>query len=156
MNFKNALQLVLKHEGGWVNHPSDPGGETNYGITKKVALSHGYDGDMRSIPMSTVQYIYQKDYWDKIRADLLPESIRFHVFDAAVNSGVKRAVEWLQEAAGASVDGIMGPKTIAAAQNVSPEKYSGIRLKFLTGLPHWDKFGRGWTRRIAENLINAY
>lgn len=153
MNFNKALKAVLAHEGGYVNNPKDPGGETNYGITKRVAEDHGYKGDMKSIPMSTVEYIYKKSYWDKIRAESLPESLRFHVFDAAVNSGVSRAIKWLQESASVTQDGDIGPKTLAAAQAITPGKYNAVRLKFLTSLGHWDTFGKGWARRIAENLL---
>ncbi len=152
MNFEQALDHVLRHEGGYVNHPSDPGGETNYGITKRAAEVHGYKGGMRSIPISVVCEIYRKSYWDKCRCDDLPDALRLHVFDAAVNSGVGRAVKWLQSCAGAVQDGVIGPVTLGRVGSVTPAQYSGVRLAFLASLPHWDTFGRGWARRIADNL----
>lgn len=155
MNFMDAVTIVLEHEGGYVNHPSDPGGETNFGITKGAARAHGYTGDMRYIPMGVVQHIYRLSYWDKVRAMELPPALRLHVFDAAVNSGVSRAIRWLQEAAGVDVDGVIGPKTLHAALSVSPARYSAVRLRFLTGLRNFDTFGRGWTRRIADNLARV-
>lgn len=152
MNFDEALETVLKHEGGYVNHPSDPGGETNYGITKRVAVAHGYTGSMRDIPMSVVREIYRRSYWDAVKAEKLPADLRFHVFDAAVNSGVSRAAKWLQDCAGVAADGIIGPRTLAAAAAVSPAQYSAVRLRFMTDLSTWGTFGRGWARRICDNL----
>ena len=156
MNFDEALKLVLKHEGGYVNHPSDPGGETNYGITKAVAVQNGYTGPMRSIPMDVVASIYRKAYWDRVRADDLPLAIRYPMFDAAVNSGAKQAVIWLQRALGVTDDGLIGRQTISAAYQGDPAaiaaKLNGNRLAMLTELKHFDKFGRGWVRRVADIL----
>lgn len=152
MNFEQALKLVLRHEGGYVNHPSDPGGETMHGITQRVARQNGYSGSMRNMPVEVAARIYRALYWDAVRADELPESLRFHVFDAAVNSGVSRAVEWLQECGEVKADGIIGPKTLAASKAVSAAAYSAHRLRFLTALPTWGAFGKGWARRICDNL----
>lgn len=152
MTLEQSLELLLRHEGGFVNHSKDPGGATRYGITETVARSHGYKGKMTELPLDLAKSIYKKDYWDRIRADDLPASIRFHVFDAAVNSGVSQAVKWLQEAAGVAIDGVVGPDTVKASQNVSAAKYSGIRLRFMTNLKTWEHFGKGWARRIADNL----
>lgn len=153
MNLEQALELLLRHEGGFVNHKKDPGGATKYGITEAVARSHGYLGDMQHLPLETARAIYKKDYWDKIKADSLPAHLRFHVFDAAVNSGVSQAVKWLQEAAKTQVDGVVGPNTISVAKSVSVAKYNGLRLKFMCSLKTWEHFGKGWARRIAENLM---
>lgn len=155
MNFDKALDYLLRHEGGYSNNRADPGGETNYGITKRVAEQHGYHGSMRSIPLSVVRDIYRESYWDKCRCDDLPDHLQFHVFDAAVNSGVGRAIKWLQSCAGVTQDGVIGPVTLAKAYGVSAAMYSGVRLAFMTDLPHWDTFGRGWARRIADNLRMA-
>lgn len=159
MNFDEALQRVLKHEGGYINHPSDPGGETNYGITVAVARQHGYTGPMRSISMFVVSEIYRKSYWDKLRCEELPPAMRFPAFDAAVNSGVTMSAKWLQRALGVPEDGLIGPKTIAAANRADPAhiaaKLTGYRLAMLAGLKHFDQFGRGWTRRIASVLMEA-
>lgn len=152
MNIEQALKLLLRHEGGYVDHPSDPGGATNYGITERVARQHGYTGHMRDLPLQVAIEIYRKDYWSMIKADQLPGALRFHAFDAAVNSGHVQAIKWLQRAAGVKDDGIVGPITIKAAASVSPAKYSAIRLRFMTDLKTWSSFGRGWARRIADNL----
>ena len=152
MNLEDSLKRLLGSEGGFVDHPADPGGATNYGITQRVAKAHGFNGDMRNLPLSTALAIYKADYWTPIKADQLPETLRFHVFDAAVNSGPAQAVKWLQSAAGVTVDGVVGPKTLAAASRVSVAQYSGIRLRFMTDLSTWPTFGKGWARRIADNL----
>lgn len=126
-----------------------------WGVTASVARANGYSGRMHDLPRETAKAIYRKKYWDAIRADELPDALRFHVFDAAVNSGVTQAVKWLQRLAHVGEDGVIGPLTIAAAAKLGPESggaYSGLRLDFMTSLPTWGAFGRGWARRIAENL----
>lgn len=152
MNLDDSLALMLRHEGGYSDHPSDPGGATMYGVTERVARQHGYTGHMRELPLSVATTIYRKQYWDMIKADDLPDALRFHVFDAAVNSGSAQAIKWLQQCAGVKVDGIIGPVTLKAAAGVSPAKYSAARLRFMTSLKTWGDFGKGWARRIAENL----
>lgn len=152
MNIEQALKRLLGNEGGFVDHPQDPGGATNYGITQRVARSHGYQGGMRDLPLSMAISIYRSDYWMPIKADQLPEGLRFHVFDAAVNSGTVQSIKWLQRAAGVTQDGVIGPRTISAASMVSVAKYSAIRLRFMTDLSTWSTFGKGWARRIADNL----
>jgi len=152
MDFNEAFARLIKHEGGYVDHAADPGGATNYGITERVARANGYTGDMRDLPIDVARNIYRRLYWDTVRADDLPPAIRFHVFDAAVNSGPGQAVKWLQQAAGVKMDGRIGPQTLGAAASVSPAKYSAIRLRFMTSLTTWAAFGRGWARRICDNL----
>lgn len=156
MNFSEALQHVLKHEGGYIDHPDDPGGETNFGITVAVARENGYLGDMRTIPMSVVESIYKRKYWDKVRADEMPESVRFALFDYAVNSGPGAAIRALQRVLGVADDGVLGPMTLAAAQAQSAglgARLNGYRLKFMTELKIWPTFSKGWARRIADNLM---
>lgn len=154
MDFEKALSIVLKHEGGYANHPADPGGETMYGITKRVAMEHGYSGPMRQIPMQLVQDIYHRSYWLAGKCDQLPPELRLIHFDSCVNSGVGRAAKWLQGAVGASQDGVIGPLTLAAASEAvdALPRYAAIRLKFLTGLSAFGVFGRGWTGRVADVL----
>jgi lysozyme family protein len=156
VNFDQALDIILKHEGGYVNHPNDPGGETNYGITKRVAVANGYMDDMESIPMEIVRKIYLTDYWIACRCDELPAPMRLPVFDAAVNSGTRRSIQWLQAALGVTSDGVIGPKTIAAATQSDHVKTARNacfeRLTFLTTLNHFATFGRGWTRRVIDIL----
>lgn len=152
MNVAQAMKRLLGNEGGYVDHPQDPGGATNFGVTEKVARAHGYQGDMRNLPMGIAVEIYETDYWRPIKADQLPDSLKFHVFDAAVNSGTTQAIKWLQKAAGLTEDGVIGPRTLSAASMVTPAKYSAIRLRFMTNLSTWPTFGKGWARRIADNL----
>lgn len=152
MNFEQAFSEIIKREGGFSDHVDDPGGATNFGITERVARQHGYAGSMKDLPLSVARQIYKKDYWDRISADLLPINIRFHVLDAAINSGNGQAIKWLQEAAGVDQDGVLGAKTLEAAHSVTAAKYSSIRLRFMTNLRGWNAFGRGWARRIADNL----
>lgn len=152
MEFNRAFDLVIKHEGGYVDHPSDPGGATRYGVTERVARANGHTGSMRDLPLAFAREIYRRLYWDAVRADSLPPEIRFHVFDAAINSGPTQAVKWLQQAAGVAVDGKLGPQTLGAAGRVTPAKYSALRLRFMTSLTSWQAFGRGWARRICDNL----
>lgn len=152
MNINQALKALLGNEGGYSDNQTDPGGKTMYGVTERVARAFGYKGDMRDLPLSIATDIYRTNYWAPIKADQLPDHLRFHVFDAAVNSGVSQAIKWLQRAAGVTEDGIIGPRTLSAASLVTPAKYSAIRLRFMTGLPTWSTFGKGWARRIADNL----
>ncbi|MBR0568352.1 glycoside hydrolase family 108 protein [Azoarcus sp. L1K30] len=159
MNFDMAFDRLIGHEGGYSNHPRDPGRETMWGVTAAVARAFGYSGAMRDLPRDTAKLIYRRQYWDSVRADDLPDTLRFHVFDAAVNSGVKQATLWLQRAAGATADGIIGPRTLAAVRAADPARlagvYCGLRLQFMTDLPTWDAFGKGWARRMAANLMEV-
>jgi hypothetical protein len=156
MNFKEAFVKLLGHEGGYVNNPKDPGGETNWGVTKRVAEANGYRGSMKDFTQDDAQKIYLKLYWNAVKADDLPDPIRFDVFDAAVNSGVSQASKWLQRAIGAQNDGVIGTKTIEALKASNPFeiklKFLSQRLSFMTELPTWSTFGKGWARRIAENM----
>jgi lysozyme family protein len=156
-NFDSALEAVLHHEGGFVNHPSDPGGMTNLGVTKKVWEEWvGHDVDesaMRALTPEIVGSMYKAKYWDKIKGDDLPSGVDYAVFDAAVNSGPGRAAKWLQSCVGVEPDGGIGPKTLAAVLSFDPadlvEDYAKRRLSFLMDLPHWPTFGKGWGRRVA-------
>lgn len=156
MNFDQAFDTLLGHEGEYSNHPSDPGGETMWGITKRVAVKEGYTGSMRLMPRETAKAIYFRRYWQAIQADKIPVAARYVVFDAAANSGVKQSVMWLQRALDVVDDGVMGPMTIEALNRAQPVavaiKFLSERLDFLTNLPTWGSFGRGWARRIASNM----
>lgn len=156
MNFDQAFDILLKHEGSFSDHASDPGGRTMYGITEAVARRVGYRGDMRVLPLELAKRIYQELYWDMVRADEMPAPVRQALFDAAVNSGPVQAVKWLQRAVGARDDGIIGPQTLALVRDANPEKlvraFLAQRLRFMAGLSNWPAFGRGWARRIASIL----
>jgi lysozyme family protein len=157
-NFPAALQALLKHEGGYVNHPSDPGGMTNLGVTKRVWeewVGHEVDEkQMRALTPELVAPLYKKKYWDKVCGDELPTGLDLAVFDLAVNSGPGRAAKMLQKVLGVTQDGAIGPQTIAKALNIDSSKliadYNAERLAFLMALPTWGTFGKGWGRRVAE------
>ncbi len=155
MNFDEAFTRLLGHEGSYSNNPADPGGETMWGVTLKVARANGYTGPMRDLPQSVAKSIYWKSYWDAVKADQMPDIARFDLFDAAVNSGPKQAIKWLQAAVGVPEDGAIGPMTMAAVAKATPlavARFNGIRLAFMADLPTWASFGKGWARRIAGNL----
>lgn len=158
MNFDQAFHKLLGHEGGFVDHPNDPGGATNWGVTERVARANGYTGPMQLLPVDVAKAIYRKDYWTPIRAEELPEAIRYAVFDAAVNSGNAQAIRWLQRAVGARDDGVIGPQTLLAVKSRPAEvvlrRMLAMRLRFMTDLRNWQSFSRGWARRIA-NLLEA-
>lgn len=157
-NFEAALKAILHHEGGYVNHPKDPGGMTNLGVTKRVWeewVGHEVSEKiMRELTPEIVGPMYKAKYWDKIKGDDLPTGVDYVVFDAAVNSGPGRAAKWLQACVGVEPDGGIGPKTLAAVNafdtNQLIEDYAKRRLSFLMDLQTWDTFGKGWGRRVAE------
>jgi lysozyme family protein len=157
VNFESALKAVLHHEGGYVDHPKDPGGRTNLGVTQTVWeewVGHEVDEKtMRALTPELVGPMYKAKYWDKIKGDDLPAGVDYCVFDAAVNSGPGRAAKWLQGCVGVDQDGGIGPKTLAAVAAFDPadlvEDYAKRRLSFLMDLPHWGTFGKGWGRRVA-------
>lgn len=157
MKFDEAFEKLIGHEGGYSNNPDDPGGETMYGVTARVARANGYDGPMRDLPLSKAKSIYRSLYWDTVRAEELPDAVRFDVFDASVNSGPGQAIRFLQRATGSTDDGRLGPLTMRAVKAMDPQlldkRLNGYRLRFMSDLKTWPTFGRGWAARIATNLI---
>lgn len=156
-SFDDSFDALMGHEGGYVNHPDDPGGETMFGITFRVARANGYAGAMRDLPRETAKAIAKKCYWDPARCDEMDPRVAFQVFDTAYNGG--QPVKWLQEAVGATPDGVMGPATLAALRAVDPLKvvmrFNARRLKYLGNLKTWPTFGHGWANRVAENLLKG-
>ena len=154
-NFDRAFVELLGYEGGYSNHPDDPGGETNWGVTIAVARANGYVGDMKDMDQTVAKAIYAKLYWLPA-FDALPYPVAFQIFDAAVNSGVGQAVRWLQRAVGVADDGKLGPLTLAAISAAPVAAvvllFNAERLTFMTNLSTWPSFGKGWARRIAGNL----
>lgn len=154
--FQGLFDRLMAHEGGYVNHPSDPGGETMWGVTKRVAVAHGYNGPMRQLPKATAQRIADKSYWQAIHGDELPMAVAWQVVDAAYNHGNRQAVKFLQRAIGANDDGIIGPRTLAAVKAMDQNDiillFLAERLQFFTNLSTWSVFGKGWSRRIVGNL----
>jgi hypothetical protein len=163
-NFEQCLAMLLKHEGGFVNHPKDPGGMTNLGVTKKVWeewVGHSVDeAAMRALGPQDVAPLYKKNYWDRVRGDDLPTGVDYSVFDIAVNSGVSRAIKFLQAACDVSQDGVIGPATLAAVAQRNPRELATAvcekRLAFLQSLPTWSTFGRGWNKRVADVEETAF
>jgi len=155
MSFQEAYIKLLEHEGGYSNLVEDPGGETNWGISKRSYP----DIDIKNLTMNQAGEIYKRDFWDRMHCDSLGEKIAFQLFDAAVNSGINQATKWLQRAVNVEVDGILGPKTLAASklydESTVVARFNGHRLTFMCDLKNFDVFGRGWARRIAKNLKEA-
>tara|TARA_Y100000004_G_scaffold195630_1_gene263190 strand:+ start:5904 stop:6413 length:510 start_codon:yes stop_codon:yes gene_type:complete len=162
-NFHDSLIMLLKHEGGFVNHPRDPGGMTNLGVTKKVYEEwmgrEVTEQEMRDLQPKDVRDLYKKNYWDRCKCDDLPSGLDFAVFDWAVNSGTGRASKGVQKACGAEPDGAIGPKTLALVEGQNTEymieKFGEIRQKFYESLSTFDTFGKGWTRRNKETTEQA-
>jgi lysozyme family protein len=159
-NFETCLALMLAHEGGYVDHPQDPGGRTNLGVTQRVweewmgrPVS---EKEMRALTPLMVKPLYKRKYWDACRADELMDGVDYCVFDVAVNSGPGRAIKFLQSCVGVTVDGGFGPATMAAVKKAEEdparliELYCAKRLEFLQSLKTFETFGRGWSRRVAE------
>lgn len=159
-NYKPSLALVLAHEGGYVNHPKDPGGATNQGVTQAVYNAYRR---VKGFPIQSVKLIsgdevadiYQKQYWKLVRGDSLPAGLDYAVFDFAVNSGVSRAVRYLQRLVGVEDDAVIGNMTLAAiyaAARANEESliinYCANRMAFLKSLGTFSTFGKGWTRRV--------
>lgn len=155
MNFDAAFDRLIGHEGGYVNDPRDPGGETKYGISRR-----SYPGEnIQHMTLERAKEIYRRDYWGPAGCDAVPDAIKFDLFDMAVNSGVKAAIRTLQTAASADVDGVLGPRTLQSVLTMQPSRlvarFNGARLMFMADLSTWPAFGRGWARRIASNLLEA-
>lgn len=155
--FQTALAAVLRHEGGFADHPDDPGGATMMGITRAtLAEWRGRPvtrDEVRALSRAEAAAIYRARYWDRIRADELPAGLDLAVFDLAVNSGPGRAVRLLQRVLAVPADGLIGPRTLAAARAAdsaaSIRALCAARRAFLQSLPAHGVFGRGWARRVA-------
>lgn len=160
-----ALDLILAHEGGKVQHPKDPGGRTNMGITQRV-----YDGwrvsrglpkrDVWIMPRPEAIQIYEAQYLKPIRYADLPPGLNYAVADFAVNSGVSRAVKYLQACLGVKQDGVIGEITLSRLRGVNDltgliDRYCIARMNFLRGLKTFSTFGKGWTRRVMGDQPGA-
>lgn len=156
--FTECLEVVLKHEGGFVNHPKDPGGITNLGVTKKTweawTKRKVTEEDMRRLLPEHVRPLYQERFWQAVRADELPPGLDLSVFDFGVNAGPKRAIRTLQECLGVTPDGVIGRQTLAAVSRADVpmviKEYALRRISFYRALPTFSTFGRGWSRRTKE------
>lgn len=152
MTFDATFDRLMGHEGGYVNDPDDPGGETNWGISKRSYP----DVDVKNLTRDGAKAIYKRDLWDSVHADTLPDGVAFQLFDFAVHSGVETAVRKFQVALGVADDGHWGPVSQQAASKLSESdmilRLLGERLDFLTRLKNWPTAGKGWARRIAQNM----
>lgn len=157
-NYDASLARVLKHEGGYTNHPSDPGGPTNFGITihdyRRYIKTHGTAADVRAMTLADAAKIYRARYWHALRCDELPAGLDYAVFDYGVNSGIARAAKVMQRLLGIGSGAAMTDAVVAAARGGSPSALIGRlcdeRLAFLKSLRTWPVFGAGWGRRVAE------
>lgn len=156
-NFTNCLPVTLAYEGGWADHPRDPGGATMKGIT--LAVYRGYrpgatKANLRAITPTEVEMIYRGGYWTPIKGDDLPAGVDLATFDFGVNSGVSRAAKYLQAVVGVAADGKIGPGTLSAVKSASGKEViqslCGRRLSFVSRLGTFKTFGKGWSRRIAN------
>lgn len=168
MNFDDAFKVLIGHEGNFTDNQKDPGnwtgGKVGAGVCKGtkygIAANTYPNEDIRNLTLARAKELYKRDYWGKLKMDDIPDAVRFDLFDAAVNSGVGQAAKFLQRAAGLpedQVDGAIGKDSIAAVRRMDPQlldkRLSGYRLRFMADLKVWPDFGRGWARRIANNLI---
>ena len=157
-NYEYSLAQVLKSEGGYVNNPKDPGGETNMGVTK-AAWSTWLKrtilpGEMAQLTHADIIPFYKALYWDKSYCNQLPTGIDYMVFDASVNMGVGQSIRLLQRSLGCVPDGVIGPNTMKAINDADVktliDKFSAQKEMFYKSLATFATFGKGWLRRVAE------
>jgi lysozyme family protein len=162
-NFEECMARLLEHEGGYVWHAQDPGGETNFGVTRAVYEQYVgrqvMNGEMEGLTHDDVYPIYKENYWDAVRGDDLPSGVDWSTFDWAVNSGKSRASKALQRIVGVEADGGIGPLTLQAVAEVDPEEIIKqmhyVRDKFYRSLDTFEVFGKGWVRRNDETKHQA-
>ena len=161
--FERCLVQILSHEGGFVDHPKDPGGATNMGITHRTLSAwRGHPvtkDDVRLMDREEAAAIYRANYWRPLGCDNLPAGVALHVFDFGVNAGVSRSAKLIQRIAGVEADGKVGPKTIAAIGKLDPAmviaQFTAGRMDHYRALSTWSTFGKGWTRRTLETEAAA-
>ena len=162
-NYDKCLETILHHEGGYVNHPKDPGGETNLGVTKRVYEAWVMENDlsqkdMKDLLVEDVAPIYKKNYWDRVKGDDLPGGLDLCVFDFGVNAGTGRSAKYLQTLIGTVADGGIGPNTLKKVAEYVDEhgieatikNFQKARQEYYESLSTFDTFGKGWTRRVNE------
>lgn len=150
--FRLLIDRILGHEGGYVNDPADPGGETKWGISKR-SYPHL---NIAALSREEAIEIYYTDFWLPLKADRFHDGVAFQLLDSAVNSGITQSVRFLQRALGVADDGIFGPVSLKASQEQSESDqimlFIAERIEFMTKLKNWPNHGKGWMRRIAQNL----
>lgn len=162
--FAACVTATLRWEGGYVDHPKDPGGCTNLGITRATLERWRREpttcDDVRALTLAEARGIYRAHYWNAVMGDALPAGIDLAVFDFAVNSGRRRSVQVLQRQLGVEDDGVMGPVTLAAVHavdhlNTFLVQFQHSRMEFLRGLETWAEFGAGWANRVVDIRTRA-
>lgn len=155
MKFEIAIERVLGIEAGYVNDPNDPGGETKWGISKRSYP----DLDIKNLTRLDAINIYERDFWNKISGDALPNAISYQLLDSAVNSGISESIRFLQRSIDVADDGHFGPASNAALDKADKNDtlllFNAERLEYMTKLKNWPNAGKGWARRIAKNLRYA-
>lgn len=160
-NFKKCLDLVLKSEGGWVNHPSDPGGETNLGVTKRVweeYVGHPVES-LKKLTKEDVAPLYEQKYWRPCYGEVLPRGLDFVVFSMGINAGPGRSIKLLQSSVGCVPDGVIGPRTreLISDSNCATliAKFSETRRHYYESLKTFPIFGKGWLARVDREELEA-
>lgn len=161
--FEICLPRILEHEGGWSDHPSDPGGATMKGVTLETYSNwlgrKATKDELRNIPSSHLNAIYRDNYWKTAACDKLPAGLDYVVFDLAVNSGPMKAKRMLQQSVKADADGIIGPATLAAIRTMGTaeaiRKLCASREAFYRSLKTFPTFGKGWLNRLHEVEVIA-
>jgi len=160
-NFQACLDLVLKAEGGWVNHPSDPGGETNLGVTKRVweeYVGHPVES-LKKLTKEDVAPLYEQKYWRPCYGEVLPRGLDFVVFSMGVNAGPGRSIKLLQSAIGCVPDGVIGPTTRGLISDSNSAtliaKFSETRREYYRSLKTFPIFGKGWLNRVDHEETEA-
>ena len=162
--FEDAFHIVVGEEGGLTTNPADPGNWTGGACGKGVCRGTKYGIaasahptlDIPSLTLDQAQAIYRQSYWSPLQADALPKPLALIAFDAAVNCGVSRAITWLQAAAECPVDGVLGPRTLAAIEAKAGSgaslcaDFMAQRLTWMSSLSTWRVFGLGWARRLCH------
>lgn len=155
MNFDAAFDKLIGHEGGLVDDPKDPGGLTKYGVSQRAYPAL----DIRSLTLDQAKAIYLRDYWTKAACDQVPDTIRFDLFDTAVNSGVTQAIKLVQRAVYVTADGAIGPNTLTALKAADPlrtvVRFNANRLALMVSLANWPTHSRGWVLRVVDNLLEV-
>ena len=162
-NYQHCLEMILHHEGGYVNHPKDPGGETNLGITKRVYEDFGGTKDMKDLTVEDAAPIYEKNYWNRLKCDDIPNGLDLCVFDFGVNAGTGRSAKYLQRMIGTVADGGIGPNTLRKlgeyidehGLETSIKNFQEARQSYYEKLKTFETFGKGWTRRVTETTAEA-
>lgn len=156
MIFEDAVKLILKHEGGYVFDEADPGGETNFGISK-ASYPHL---DIKELTIEQAIEIYKNDFWDKYQVESLPALLRLTFFDCCVNQGPTWTIKSLQLMLMVEDDGVLGPKTISAMSSFRPidifEVFTMKRFNRYSKNSNWSRYGIGWFKRLIDITVRSF